>query len=371
MGKRKIAILCGGRSAEHEVSLQSANSVVNALDRERYEPLVIGIDKAGCWLYYADESRFLEHADCPSKIRLAGGGEPIVLLRTADGPRFRFLDREQSPLIADAAFPVMHGTYAEDGTMQGLLKLVGLPFVGSGVLGSAAGMDKDVMKRLLRDAGLPIGPFRAYWAHQRQAITLAAVEEALGLPVFVKPANLGSSVGVHRADTDDELQAAVDDAFLYDRKIVIEAFIPGREIECSVLGNSSPEASLPGEVMPAGSHGHYSYEAKYIDTDGARLQLPADLPEAITERVRELAVQTFQVLECEGLGRVDLFLRPDGELVINEINTLPGFTSISMYPKLWQVSGLAYPELIHRLIELALERGQAEGALQTSFPGAG
>jgi D-alanine-D-alanine ligase len=265
----------------------------------------------------------------------------------------------------DVVFPILHGTFGEDGTVQGLLKLAGIPFVGAGVLGSAVGMDKDVMKRLLRDAGIPIADFIVYIRSQHKKIDFAAVKSRLGMPVFVKPANLGSSVGVSKADGETDFGIAVGDAFKYDNKIIIEETIAGREIECSVLGNDEPIASLPGEVIA--ERGFYSYEAKYIDDTGAELRIPVDLPENTVKQIQTTAVKAYQALCCEGMARVDLFLKDDNEIVINEINTIPGFTNISMYPKLWEVSGIPYSELIDRLIQLAIDRFESEKRLETSF----
>lgn len=368
MSKRQVAVLCGGQSAEHEVSLLSARSVVQAIDRRKYDVTVVGIDQTGRWFLFPD-GEAAECADNAAQVRLRTGGIPVALLPAAGGPVLRSLDATNREWRVEAVFPVMHGTNCEDGAIQGLCKLAGMPFVGPGVLGSAVGMDKDVMKRLLRDAGLPVGAFRTFTRATRSQVDFAALERELGMPVFVKPANLGSSVGIHKAGTPAELAAAVADAFRYDRKIVIEKYLPGREIECAVLGNWEPLASLPGEVIPASKHGHYSYEAKYLDPDGAALCIPAKLDDATIARVRDLAIRTFQALNCEGLGRVDLFLLADGTLYVNEINTLPGFTSISMYPKLWAITGIPYAELIDRLFTLALERAAEEAALETRLPG--
>jgi D-alanine-D-alanine ligase len=262
-------------------------------------------------------------------------------------------------------FPILHGPLGEDGAVQGLLKLADVPFVGAGVLGSAVGMDKDVMKRLLRDAGLPVPKFLVFGRAQKP--DYAAVTQALGSPVFVKPANLGSSVGISKAKDEAGFHKAVAMAFRYDTKIVIEENIQAREIECAVLGNEAPQASIAGEIIP--THEFYSYEAKYLDADGARLEIPAKIDAAIQKRVQELAVRTFQALNCEGMGRVDFFLTPAGELYVNEINTIPGFTKISMYPKLWEASGIGYTQLISRLIELAMDRFQHERTLSSTYDG--
>jgi D-alanine-D-alanine ligase len=354
--KLKVGILFGGKSAEHEISLLSARNVYEALDKEKYNPVLIGIDKQGKWHLNNETCRLPDSGD-PRLIRVSEDGSPAALLPSCEGAL-------TDQIRLDVVFPILHGPLGEDGTVQGLLKLAGLPFAGAGVLGSASGMDKDVMKRLLRDAGVPIGDFICLRSHE----TIPRFDEAvtrLGLPFFVKPANMGSSVGVNKIRAREEYLTGIADAFKYDSKIVIEEFIPGRELECAVLGNEEPRASVPGEIKS--SHEFYSYEAKYIDENGAVTEIPAGIPEETAERVRELAVRTFKVLECEGLGRVDFFLKDSGELIVNEINTMPGFTRISMYPKLWEASGVSYTELIDRLIVLALERFKKEEALATSF----
>jgi D-alanine-D-alanine ligase len=264
----------------------------------------------------------------------------------------------------DVVFPVLHGPCGEDGTVQGLLKLTAVPFVGAGVLGSAVGMDKDDMKRLLRDANIPLAKFLVFEKRSAKRIDFAHVKRILGLPVFVKPANLGSSVGISKVGNRQQFAPALTEAFRYDNKILVEENIGGREIECSVLGNDRPIASVPGEITTA--HNFYSYEAKYVDESGGRLLIPAPLPNRLVNTIQELALKTFNVLCCAGMARVDFFLRNDGEIFVNEINTIPGFTKISMYPKLWEASGISYPVLIDRLIRLALERSRQEKNLRTS-----
>jgi len=349
--KLKVGILFGGKSAEHEVSLQSAKNVFDFIDREKYEPVLIGIDKNGRWfLGGGSASDFLLDTDDPRRIRLNPSGSPLSLFPQIDA--------------VDAVFPILHGPFGEDGTVQGLLKLAEIPFVGAGVLASAAGMDKDIMKRLLRDASLPIGKFRALRSEE-QPPDFDEVGAALGVPFFVKPANMGSSVGVSKVRKPQEFLAALKTAFEYDTKVMIEEFIPGRELECSVLGSpSDAAASIPGEIKPHLEF--YSYEAKYIDEHGAALIIPADLPAETAVRVRELSLAVFKTLCCEGLARVDFFLKEDGSLFVNELNTMPGFTRISMYPKLWEASGLSYTKLIDRLIELAVQRFERESRLKTS-----
>jgi D-alanine-D-alanine ligase len=359
--KLKVGILFGGKSAEHEVSLQSAKNVYDAIDREKYEPVLIGIDKDGRWLL-SDESRFLLDAEDPRRIRLNPSSDVVALVPHGKGT-IENLSAAKNHKAIDVVFPILHGPFGEDGTVQGLLKLADVPFVGAGVLASAVGMDKDVMKRVLRDANLPIGKFRSFRSGER-ILDYKALCDDLGSPFFIKPANMGSSVGVNKVHNIEEFLPALNNAFEYDTKVIIEEFIQGRELECSVLGNNEVEASVPGEVRP--NHEFYSYDAKYIDEKGAALIIPAELPAETSRRVRELAIKVFKALCCEGLARVDFFLKEDGSVIVNEINTMPGFTRISMYPKLWEASGVSYTELIDRLICLALERFEKEKRLKTS-----
>ncbi|GHV94423.1 D-alanine--D-alanine ligase [Spirochaetia bacterium] len=362
--KTVVGILFGGKSAEHEVSLQSARNVFDAIDRETFEPVLIGIDKSGRW-FLNEASRFLLNSGDPRQISLNGGGEPVALVPESRGT-LAALDATGDHFGAkklDVVFPILHGPFGEDGTVQGLLKLADIPFVGPGVLGSAAGMDKDVMKRLLRDAGIPIGKFLTLKSHEAIP-AFAEIETSLGKPVFIKPVNMGSSVGISKVHDESEYASAIKDAFRYDTKIIIEEFIPGRELECAVLGNEEPAASVPGEIIS--SHEFYSYDAKYLDEKGAALKIPAELDDETKKRIQELAIKTFQVLCCEGLSRVDFFLKENGEVIVNEINTMPGFTKISMYPKLWEASGVGYTELISRLIGLAISRFEKERTLKTS-----
>jgi D-alanine-D-alanine ligase len=361
--KIRVGIIFGGKSAEHEVSLQSAKNVLAALDKEKYEAVLIGIDKSGKW-YLNEDSKALLNENNPKLIQLNPSDQELALVPGSDSGQLINVSDQSSLGQIDVIFPVLHGTYGEDGTVQGLLKLANIPFVGAGVLGSAVGMDKDVMKRLLKSDGIPIADFVTFGYGNREAIDYDEVTGKLGLPVFIKPANMGSSVGISKVRNRQEFEAAVDNAFQYDTKIIIEENIKGREIECSVLGNAKPVASLPGEVLPQADF--YSYEAKYIDEKGAVLEIPARLTELEIKRIQECAVLTYKSLCCEGMARVDLFLKDDGGIVVNEINTIPGFTRISMYPKLWEVSGLPYSKLIDRLIELAVERFEREQALKTN-----
>ena len=330
--KTRVGVIFGGRSGEHEVSLRSADSVIRALNPAKYEVVPITITHEGRWL-----SR----------------GEPMAISPEPSGA---------GPV--DVLFPIVHGTYGEDGTIQGLLELAGVPYVGAGVLGSAVAMDKDVMKRLLREAGLPVGDFWVIRARDVEQF-IRESQNSLSYPVFVKPANLGSSVGITKAHNAAELPAALSLAAEFDRKIVIEKGIDAREIEISVLGNDDLQASVPGEIVPAREF--YDYQAKYVDDD-SRLLIPAPLDANQVVQAQDLAMRAFRALECSGMARVDLFLeRPTGKFLVNEINTLPGFTSISMYPKLWEASGLPYSGLLDRLIELAIERHAEKKNLRTKF----
>jgi D-alanine-D-alanine ligase len=328
MKKIRVGVICGGRSGEHEVSLRSAQSILDAIDRDKYDAVPITISHDGRW-------------------------DPFTI-----SP-----DPTDKPPV-DVVFPIVHGTYGEDGTIQGLFELANLPYVGAGVLGSAVGMDKDVMKRILREAALPIVD---YWTVLKPDLYsfLETKLNTLPYPVFVKPANLGSSVGITKAHSPEELPGALQVAAEYDRKIVVEQGVDAREIEISVLGNDSPLASVPGEILP--SREFYDYNAKYID-DTSGLLIPAPLTPAQVDDVQRMAIAAFKALECSGMARVDLFLdRRSAKFYLNEINTLPGFTSISMYPKMWEASGLPYPQLIDRLITLAIERHAEKNQLRTKY----
>ncbi len=382
MKKLRVGILFGGRSGEHEVSLLSAASVLNAIDKTKYDVVPIGITKDGHWLTAGDAHRLLGHPipehhlragdpeATPGAALLASGQSVIVPPEPTtqnDGALAPFhtghsAGGTQNAIQVDVMFPVLHGTYGEDGTIQGLLELADLAYVGAGVLGSAAGMDKDVMKLLFRAAGLPIVKhvtvLRSDWRAAPKKVQ-KLVESTLKYPVFVKPANLGSSVGISKAHDRAELGPAIEEAAKFDRKMVIEEGVGGkknkaREIECSVLGNDHPEASIAGEVVPIKEF--YDYAAKYLD-EGSELHIPAKITKTEMKQVRELAVRAFQAVDCAGLARVDFLMDPKSrKIYVNEINTMPGFTSISMYPKLWAATGLTYSDLIDRLIQLALER---------------
>ena len=390
MKKIRVGILFGGRSGEHEVSLLSAASVFNAIDKNKYEVVPIGITKQGRWVTAADAERLLRGKSAGEDVRpthLRAGdpeatpgaavlarGESVVVppephrhgamapFETEAAEHALTRRAADRAIDVDVIFPVLHGTFGEDGTIQGLLELADMAYVGAGVLGSAAGMDKDIMKSLFRAAGLPIVKhvtfLRSEWEANAKKVR-KLVESKLKYPVFVKPANLGSSVGISKARDGKQLGAAIAEAAKFDRKIVIEQGVGGskqkaREIECSVLGNDQPEASLPGEIVPCTEF--YDYNAKYLD-EGSQLIIPAKLSKAEVKEVQRLAVAAFKAVDCAGLARVDFLMEPKSrKIYLNEINTMPGFTAISMYPKLWAASGISYSDLIGRLIQLGLER---------------
>ena len=363
--KIRVGVLFGGKSAEHEVSLQSARNILEAIDKEKYDVVLVGIDRDGRWLLNEGAALLLPEGTGESLMPEEGErGAPVTLIPEGRGQLVRSSGLQPMGVL-DVVFPVLHGPMGEDGTVQGLLKLADVPFVGADVLGSAVGMDKDVMKRLLRDAGVPSPRFLVCDRRGAAEIDFDAVRHELGSPVFVKPANMGSSVGVSKASDQAGLASALAEALRYDHKVLIEELIAGREIECAVLGNEAPIASVPGEVLP--KHDFYSYEAKYVDEEGATLEIPAKLPEATVRAVQEMAIRAFQVLCCEGMARVDFFLLEDGRPLVNEINSIPGFTKISMYPMLWEASGISYTELIDRLIQLAIERHRRTRELETSY----
>ena len=355
--RRRIAVVFGGRSAEHEISVVSAESVLQALDPERYEVLTIGIDKEGGW-HRLPALPGRTGAALPSVATESGTG--VALSREPGDPALvnERGDREE----IDVVFPILHGPFGEDGTIQGMLELAGVPYVGAGVLASALGMDKAMQKVVFERAGLPVVPWVMVPEHDWETGRgeLEAKIAALGLPVFVKPATLGSSVGITKVKRPEDLPAAMEVALAYARKALVEAGVEGaREIECAVLGNDELVASVPGEIIPAGEW--YDYRAKYLD-DGTRLEVPAGIPAEVAAEVRRMSVEAFRAIDAAGMARVDFFYREGGEpaLIVNEINTIPGFTTVSMYPKMWEASGVSYPELVDRLVELAIERHERE-----------
>jgi D-alanine-D-alanine ligase len=369
--KLRVGVILGGRSGEHEVSLASAQSVMEAMDREKYDPVPIGITKEGRWIASGDPVRALAAGD----ESLSG---PAALLGDPSRSELMRLEDTERAVEAvhlselDVVFVVLHGPYGEDGTVQGLLELACIPYVGAGVTASALAMDKIVFKDVMVAHGLPVGPFLAVKRKEWQADpegVLDRIETRLGYPLFTKPANLGSSVGISRCQDRDALVRGLAEAARYDRKLLIETEIPqAREIEVSVLGNDDPIASVPGEIVP--SREFYDYAAKYMDTgeDASDLLIPAPLSPEMTQLVREMAVRVYLAIDCAGMARVDFLLSAEtGELFVNEVNTIPGFTSISMYPKLWEATGIPYSELIDRLIDLALERHADRARCETSY----
>lgn len=365
----KVGIIFGGRSGEHEVSLLSAQGVMNAIDRTRYEVVPIGITKEGQWLASGDPLKAL------SSGAMAESNPALLLAEPSDRGLMRLEDVEKERALTavqvsqlDVVFPILHGPYGEDGTVQGLLELAGIPYVGAGVAASAVGMDKVLFKDIMVAHQVPIVPYvvvlRKAWEREPEEV-LARVEAEIGYDCFVKPANLGSSVGITKAHDRSELRAALDEAARYDRKLLVEEAIDAREIEVSVLGNDEPLASVPGEIVPCNEF--YDYAAKYLDGE-SELLIPAPVPEETAGRIAQLAVKAYCAIDCAGMARVDFLLdRGTGQLYLNEVNTLPGFTPISMYPKLWEASGLSYPELIDRLIQLALERHEDKSRSATTY----
>ena len=380
--KRRVLILFGGRSAEHEISLLSARNVFLALDRARFDPVLVGIDKQGRWKIEPEQT-LLDATGDPRLVAMKGAGAELAVPVRPSGPS----GRGETPTLTlprsagegtpaqifasdDVVFPVLHGTYGEDGTVQGLLELADVAYVGAGHLGSAVGMDKDVTKRLLAHAGIPVVPWRVCTAAElrRDPDGVLSRIAALGFPLFIKPANAGSSVGVTKVKSLEALLPALHKALTFDRKLLAEAAVDAREIECAVLGNDEPQASVPGEIIVSHPDGFYSYDAKYVDPTGAAWKIPADISPETAERVRHLSIETFRALELSGMSRVDFFLdRRTGALFVNEVNTIPGFTAISMYPKMWEASGLSATDLVSRLIDLAIERRAERRALKTNL----
>lgn len=367
--KIRVGILFGGRSGEHEVSLMSARSVLDAIDKNKYDVLPIGISKDGRWMAGGDVMRVLADGAGSAATRAALVGEPgqraLVALEGSEGGH-AIAAHELSEL--DVIFPVLHGPFGEDGTVQGLLELAEMPYVGAGVVGSAVGMDKAIFKAVMQSHGLPVLPYklvlRLEWDRDREGV-MDQIEAEFQYPVFTKPVNLGSSVGISKCRDREELAAGMDDAARYDRRLLVEQGINAREIEISVMGNDEPVASVPGEVVP--DEEFYSYASKYLN-DASELHIPAPIPDELAQQACDMAVRAYQAMDCAGLGRCDMLLDKDsGQLYMNEINTIPGFTHISMYPKLWEASGVSYPELIDRLIQLALERDADKRRSETSY----
>jgi len=341
MGRRKIAILYGGRSVEHGVSINSARNIFQFIDKKLFKPILIGITEKGNWYLTRDVTARINH------------GDKLSLQLNASKPVFKTKKSEFTP---DIVFPVLHGTDGEDGSIQGLLKAMGLPIVGTGVLGSALSMNKLVAKKLLKEAGLPVVDFSFCFYRDQKNLKFERIEKELGVPFMVKSASLGSSVGVSKVKSKDDFKKAVEEGFRYDDCILFEKFIEGREIECAVLGNAPPKASLPGEIIISKNYEFYTFDAKYVDSQAVRIEVPANVEAKVSKKIRELSLLAFQTLGCEDFARVDLFFAKDRKVYINEINTIPGFTNSSMFPMMWKERGVSFRNLITKLVELAEDR---------------
>jgi D-alanine-D-alanine ligase len=352
--KKKVAILFGGRSVEHGVSVNSARNIFDHIDKERFEPLPIGITKAGQWYL------------TPSVTKNINQGKALGLILDAQSPGFTLVSSGDR-IKADILFPVLHGTDGEDGSIQGLIKAMDIPMVGTGVLGSSVSMNKIIAKRLLKDAGLPVTNFMSFHYTERDRIDYKAIKKALGVPFMVKSASLGSSVGVSKVKNEAAFEKAVEESFRYDDSILMEEFVSGREIECALLGNNPALASYPGEIVINKKYEFYTFDAKYVDPQAVRIDVPAKLEAKIAERVREVSVKAYKALCCEDFARVDLFLTAEGKIYINEINTIPGFTDSSMFPMMWKERGIGFTELISRLLDLAQERYDWSKRIEREF----
>lgn len=352
MGKKKVAILFGGRSVEHGVSINSAKNIFEFIDRERFEPIPIGISTAGKWYLTQSVSKDIE------------SGEPITLSLDATKPVWKTAN---STIEIDVAFPVLHGTDGEDGSVQGLFKAMSVPTIGTGVLGSAVSMNKLTSKRLLEKAGIPVAPFLTYSYAEKSSLSFEAISKQVGLPFMVKATSLGSSVGISKVKTKEDFLPAVEEAFRYDNQILIEKYIKGREIECAILGNDPPEASLPGEIVISDRYEFYTFDAKYVDGSAVSIEVPAKLEPKIQDEIMELSIKAYLACHCEDFSRIDVFLAEDGKVYINEINTIPGFTNSSMYPMMWKERGVSFTELISKLVDLCLQRDEKSKRIQTDF----
>jgi D-alanine-D-alanine ligase len=353
MSKTRVAILYGGRSVEHGVSINSAKNILEFIDKEKFEPYPIGISKAGVWYLTSSINKEIETG---SELSLKlHPGNPVFVAQ--NGKQFS----------VDVVFPVLHGTDGEDGSIQGLLKAMELPMVGTGVLGSAMSMNKAITKRLLQEAGVPVTRFKAFSFDEKNKLVFKDIEKEFGLPFMVKAASLGSSVGISKVKNEADFKAAVDEAFRYDDSILIEQYVKGREIECAILGNYPPQASLPGEIIINPKYEFYTFDAKYVDGEAVTIDVPAKLDKAIAEQIRVLSVKTYQALHCEDFARIDLFLSADGKIYINEINTIPGFTNSSMYPMMWKERGISFTDLISNLIALSRERFERSKRIERDF----
>jgi D-alanine-D-alanine ligase len=352
--KKKVAILYGGRSVEHGVSVNSAKNIFEFLDKDLFEPLAIGITKNGQWFLTKSVDKNIEQ------------GEALGMTLNPEQPGFILL-ASSDRIKADIIFPVLHGTDGEDGSIQGLIKALNIPMVGTGVLGSSISMNKIVAKRLLQEAGIPVTKFLSFHFSDQNKIKFESIEKALGLPFMVKSASLGSSVGVTKVSQKSDFKKAIDEAFRYDHEVIIEEFVVGREIECAILGNSPAQASNPGEIVISKEYEFYTFDAKYVDSKAVEIKVPAELSKTEIKKIREVSLQAFQALHCEDFSRVDLFLTKKGKVYVNEINTIPGFTNSSMYPMMWRERGITFSDLISKLINFAFERHIANKRLQHDF----
>lgn len=352
--KKKVAILYGGRSVEHGVSVNSARNIFEFIDKALFEPLTIGISKTGQWFLTSGVTKDIEQ------------GKALGLILDAQRPGFTLLSSGDR-IKADIIFPVLHGTDGEDGSIQGLIKAMDIPMVGTGVLGSSMSMNKIVAKRLLNDAGIPVTKFLTFHHSEKESISLEKISSLMGMPFMIKSSSLGSSVGVSKVKDEASFRAAVEEAFRYDDYLIAEEFIKGREIECAILGNYPPQASVPGEIVISTKYEFYTFDAKYVDPDAVKIEVPAKLNPAEAERIREISVNAYKVLYCEDFARVDLFLTPSGDIFVNEINTIPGFTNSSMYPMMWKERGIDFADLISRLLELAYERYDRSKRIEREF----
>ncbi|MBL0743768.1 D-alanine--D-alanine ligase family protein [Chryseolinea lacunae] len=355
--KKKVAILYGGRSVEHAVSVNSARNIFEFLDKSKFEPVAIGISKGGQWFLTEGVGKDIEK------------GKAVSLTLNPAKPSFTVI-KSGDKFTVDILFPVLHGTDGEDGSIQGLIKAMDLPMVGTGVLGSSLSMNKIVAKRLLREAGLPVTDFLTFRYDEKDKISFNALSKKLGLPFMVKSASLGSSVGVTKVKTKKDFKAAVEEAFKYDDEMLAEEYITGRELECAVLGNNPPEASLPGEIVISKNYEFYTFDAKYVDPDAVRIDVPAKLSKPVAEKIRKASVKAFEALHCLDFSRIDLFLDKKGNIYINEINTIPGFTNSSMFPMMWKERGISFPDLITRLLNLAQERYDRGKRIERDFQSA-
>jgi D-alanine-D-alanine ligase len=352
--KKKVAILYGGRSVEHGVSVNSARNIFEFISKEHFEPLPIGISKSGQWFLTSGVTKDIEQ------------GKALGLILDAQRPGFTLL-ASGDRIKADIIFPVLHGTDGEDGSIQGLIKAMDIPMVGTGVLGSSMSMNKIVAKRLMKEAGIPVTNFLTFHHSEKESLRYAEIGKKIGTPFMVKAASLGSSVGVSKAKDESSFRIAVEEAFRYDDYLIVEEFVTGREIECAILGNQPPEASYPGEIVISNKYEFYTFDAKYVDPEAVKIEVPAKLSQQEAEAVRDLSIKAYKALYCEDFARVDLFLTNTGKIYINEINTIPGFTNSSMYPMMWKERGIGFSELITRLLDLAQERYDRGKRIERDF----